>query len=170
MQINTTTPQAGMLVTAIQIDDDGFYGAESNVQIIVKVDKNQITTISMNDPEGINKPITYTDGATTIDNKKYEIVFDQNNSFDLMFKAINTKPELLRFEDIESYLVQNYTRLATSKQLTPTELKLFESIHEMLKKRFSIKFQAPKLIHTASATTTKEVPVSKKKTISEIDA
>ena len=78
--MNLTT-NIGMLVTAIEIDNDGFYNNENtDVQIIVAENKDTITTISMKNNTG---EITYKSNETEIDGVKYKLIFDQNNNQEL---------------------------------------------------------------------------------------
>lgn len=102
MNLTTTI---GMLVTAIEIDNDGFYNNENtDVQIVVAENKDTITTISMKNNMG---EITYKSNETKIDDVKYKLVFDQNNSQELTLKAIDSKPELLTYPSIQKCLRQN---------------------------------------------------------------
>ena len=87
--MNLTT-NIGMLVTAIEIDNDGFYNNENtDVQIIVAENKDTITTISMKNNTG---EITYKSNEAEIDGVKYKLIFDQNNNQELTLKAIDSKP------------------------------------------------------------------------------
>lgn len=71
MNLTTTI---GMLVTAIEIDNDGFYNNENtDVQIVVAENKDTITTISMKNNMG---EIIYKSNETKIDDVKYKLVFD----------------------------------------------------------------------------------------------
>lgn len=148
--MHTTNPYVGMIATAIQIDEDGFYINEhSDVQIIVAISRNnEITTVSMRKPDAIEHPIVYKDNKAIIDDATYQLVFDQNNSLELTLKAIESKPELLSFEDIHKTVMEQYTDLATNVQLTPNELKVFELLHQANLKRFSIRMKPKKTTET----------------------
>lgn len=139
--MNLTT-NIGMLVTAIEIDNDGFYNNENtDVQIIVAENKDTITTISMKNNTG---EITYKSNETKIDDVKYKLVFDQNNSQELTLKAIDSKPELLTYPSIQKMLTTKYLELIQNEQLSPNELKIFNSIHQAQEKRFSLKQKTKK--------------------------
>ena len=162
--MHTTNPYVGMIATAIQIDEDGFYVNEnSDVQIIVSIVNNEITTVSMRKPDAINHPAVYKNNETTIDGQTYRLVFDQNNSSELTLKAIESKPELLSFEDVHQAILNQYSELATSFQLTPNELKIFELLHQANLKRFSIRIKTKKTAtsQTKSKTATKDVTDTK---------
>lgn len=139
--MNLTT-NIGMLVTAIEIDDQGFYNNENiDVQIIVAENKNTITTISMKNNTG---EITYKSNETKIDGVKYKLIFDQNNNQELTLKAIDSKPELLTYQSIQAMLTEKYSELTQNEQLTPNELKIFNLIHQAQIKRFSLKQKTKK--------------------------
>ena len=139
--MNLTT-KIGMLVTAIEIDDQGFYNNENiDVQIIVAENKNTITTISMKNNTG---EITYKSNETKIDGVKYKLIFDQNNNQELTLKAIDSKPELLTYQSIQAMLTEKYSELTQNEQLTPNELKIFNLIHQAQIKRFSLKQKTKK--------------------------
>lgn len=145
-----TTPYVGMIVTAIEVDADGFYNAENaDVQIITDISGKTITTISMKDPDGVNKPFKFVDNTSTTGDTTYYLVFDQNNSPELTLKAIGSKPELLRFPGIQTMVTDQYMALATAFQVTPNELKLLNSFHEAIVKRFSVRFKPKTETETA---------------------
>lgn len=155
-----TNPYIGMIATAIQIDEDGFYvNDHSDVQIIVDISNKEITTISMRKQDAIDNPIVYKDNQATIDGEKYCLVFDQNNSLELTLKAIGSKPELLSFQGVHNAIMEQYAELAKSFQLTPNELKLFELLHQTNVKRFSVRIKPKKIAETQSKAkvVTKEV-------------
>lgn len=144
MTLTTATPHVGMIVTSIGIDASGFYTDQTDTQIIVDTpDDNTIVTISMKQPDGVNHPITYVSHETSIDGQAHRLIFDQNNSLDLTFKAIDSKPELLTYKGFQQALLAQYVDLAQSFQLTPNELKLLNSLHETIMRRFSVKFVPP---------------------------
>ena len=139
--MNLTT-NIGMLVTAIEIDDEGFYNNENiDIQIIVAENKATITTISMKNNTG---EITYKSNETKIDGVKYKLIFDQNNNQELTLKAIDSKPELLTYPSIQAMLTEKYSELTQNEQLTPNELKIFNLIHQAQIKRFSLKQKTKK--------------------------
>lgn len=139
--MNLTT-NIGMLVTAIEIDNDGFYNNENtDVQIIVTENKDTITTISMKNNTG---EITYESNETEIDGVKYKLIFDQNNNQELTLKAIDSKPELLTYPSIQAMLTEKYSELTKNDQLSPNELKIFNLIHQTQVKRFSLKQKTKK--------------------------
>ena len=139
--MNLTT-NIGMLVTAIEIDNDGFYNNENtDVQIIVAENKDTITTISMKNNTG---EITYKSNETEIDGVKYKLIFDQNNNQELTIKAIDSKPELLTYPSIQAMLTEKYSELTKNDQLSPNELKIFNLIHQTQVKRFSLKQKTKK--------------------------
>lgn len=149
MNLTTTI---GMLVTAIEIDNDGFYNNENtDVQIVVAENKDTITTISMKNNMG---EITYKSNETKIDDVKYKLVFDQNNSQELTLKAIDSKPELLTYPSIQAMLTEKYSELTQNEQLTPNELKIFNLIHQAQVKRFSLKQKTKK---TPTSTVEKKI-------------
>ena len=140
--MHTTKPYVGMIVTAIEIDSDGFYITEnSDVQIIVSISSDKTTTVSMKKPDGVEHPITYVSHETLVDNKTLRLVFDQNNSPELTLKALESKPELLAYPEIQAAVMEQYMDLAKSFQLTPNELKVFELLHQANIKRFSVRFK-----------------------------
>ena len=140
--MNTTQPYIGMIATAIEVDADGFYITEnSDVQIIVDINGNKITTVSMKNPDGINHPTTYVSHETSIDDSTWRLIFDQNNSPELTLKAITSKSELLAFKGIQTSIMEQYIELAISFQLTPNEMKVLESLHQAILKRFSVRTQ-----------------------------
>ena len=139
--MNLTT-NIGMLVTSIEIDDEGFYNNENiDIQIIVAENKATITTISMKNNTG---EITYKSNETKIDGVKYKLIFDQNNNQELTLKAIDSKPELLTYPSIQAMLTEKYSELTQNEQLTPNELKIFNLIHQAQIKRFSLKQKTKK--------------------------
>lgn len=128
--MNLTT-NIGMLVTAIEIDNEGFYNNENiDVQIIVAENKDTITTISMKNNTG---EITYKSNETEIDSVKYKLIFDQNNN-----------QELLTYPSIQAMLTEKYSELTQNDQLSPNELKIFNLIHQTQVKRFSLKQKTKK--------------------------
>ena len=140
--MHTTKPYIGMIATAIEVDADGFYITEnSDVQIIVDIDGDKITTVSMKNPDGINHPTTYVSHETSIDDSTWRLIFDQNNSPELTLKAITSKSELLAFKGIQTSIMDQYIELAKSFQLTPNEMKILESLHQAILKRFSVRFK-----------------------------
>ena len=157
--MTATNPYIGMIVTAIEIDKDGFYiNEKSDVQIIIGIDGDEITTVSMKDPDGINHQNVYVSHETVIDGSTWRLIFDQNNSPELTLKAINSKPELLAFKGIQKSIMEQYIELAKAFQLTPNEMKVFELLHQANIKRFSVRFKPQETMPTQSKkTTTKEI-------------
>lgn len=156
---------AGMLVTAIQVDADGFYvNDKADVQIIVATDNKTTTTVSMRQPDAIHNPIVYTNDQADVNGETYRLVFDQNNSLELTLKAIESKPELLLFADIRKSIMDHYTELANLQQLTPNQLKIFDLLHQANLKRFTVRTKAPA---TPNTTTRVKTPVATKEPITK---